>query len=74
MMTKTFNRVLMRALTVTVLLPKVRSMPPAALAVARQMRPDRVVLDLSLGGSSGLALIEPLLQLNGDCRIVVLTG
>jgi two-component system response regulator RegA len=33
-----------------------------------------VVLDLNLGGSSGLALVEPLLRLNPDCRIVVLTG
>jgi len=33
-----------------------------------------VVLDLSLGGTSGLALIEPLLDINPDCRIVVLTG
>ena len=36
--------------------------------------PARVVLDLNLGGSSGLALIRPLLEANPACRIVVLTG
>jgi two-component system response regulator RegA len=71
---ETFNRVLTRALTRHGFAAEGALDAAGALAVARQMRPDRVVLDLSLGGSSGLALIEPLLQLNGDCRIVVLTG
>lgn len=42
----------------------------AALAAA----PAKVVLDLNLGGASGLALIRPLLAANPACRIVVLTG
>ncbi|UCV27124.1 response regulator transcription factor [Ferribacterium limneticum] len=46
----------------------------SALELAREIRPDRVVLDLNLNGSSGLALIHPLLESNPDCRIVVLTG
>jgi len=46
----------------------------AALALASEHRPARVVLDLNLNGSSGLALIPELLRLNADCRIVVLTG
>lgn len=48
--------------------------PAAALALAGRERPGRVVLDLNLGGSSGLALIPELLAINPDCRIVVLTG
>ncbi|MCK6390688.1 MAG: response regulator [Azonexus sp.] len=35
---------------------------------------ERVVLDLNLDGSSGLALIPELLAIQPDCRIVVLTG
>jgi two-component system, response regulator RegA len=46
----------------------------AALVCAQRLRPDCVVLDLNLAGNSGLALIEPLLAVNADCRIVVLTG
>lgn len=46
----------------------------AALSQAEASRPDRVVLDLNLGGDSGLNLIPRLLDLNPSCRIVVLTG
>lgn len=46
----------------------------SALAAARDIRAGRVVLDLNLNGSSGLALIPQLLAINPDCRIVVLTG
>ena len=45
-----------------------------ALALAREIVPNRVVLDLNLNGSSGLALIPELLAINAACRIVVLTG
>ncbi len=48
--------------------------PAAALAVATEISPARVVLDLNLNGSSGLALIPQLLAINPACRIVVLTG
>jgi len=48
--------------------------PTSALAIARETGAARVVLDLNLGGSSGLALIPELLASNPDCRIVVLTG
>ena len=40
----------------------------------RRGHPARVVLDLNLNGSSGLALIPRLLAINPDCRVVVLTG
>jgi two-component system response regulator RegA len=46
----------------------------SALAAAQEMQAGRVVLDLNLNGSSGLALIPQLLAINPDCRIVVLTG
>jgi two-component system response regulator RegA len=71
---ETFNRVLTRALVRHGLAAESATDAESALALARRGRPARVVLDLSLGGSSGLALIEPLLRLNPDCRIVVLTG
>ena len=45
-----------------------------ALMLAREIVPNRVVLDLNLNGSSGLALIPELLAINAACRIVVLTG
>jgi two-component system response regulator RegA len=48
--------------------------PASALAIARENCTARVVLDLNLGGSSGLALIPELLAINPDCHIVVLTG
>jgi two-component system response regulator RegA len=48
--------------------------PASALAIARATGAARVVLDLNLGGSSGLALIPELLAINPECRIVVLTG
>ncbi len=46
----------------------------SALLAARESGARRVVLDLNLNGSSGLALIPDLLDNNPDCRIVVLTG
>jgi two-component system response regulator RegA len=38
------------------------------------LRPDFAILDLNLGGSSGLRLIGAVRQSNPECRIVVLTG
>lgn len=45
-----------------------------ALDALRATGANRVVLDLNLGGSSGLALIPHLLAIQPNCRIVVLTG
>ena len=45
-----------------------------ALRLNKLKSPEAVVLDLNLGGESGLALIEPLLAANPGCRILVLTG
>ena len=71
---ETFNAVLTRALQRRGLEAEGATDPNTALALAQRMQPERVVLDLNLAGSSGLALIEPLLDINPDCRIVVLTG
>ena len=70
----TFNAVLVRTLERRGHEARGASDPASALAVAREIVPAHVVLDLNLNGSSGLALIPQLLAINADCRIVVLTG
>lgn len=70
----TFNGVLTRALLRRGFDAEGATEPVTALASARRRPPDRVVLDLNLDGSSGLALIEPILASSPGCRIVVLTG
>lgn len=69
-----FNAVLVRTLERRGHLAHGAADPAAALTVAAKIRPARVVLDLNLNGSSGLALIPQLLAINPACRIVVLTG
>lgn len=46
----------------------------SGLALAREDRPDFVLLDLKLGSESGLPLIEPLRALDAGLRIVLMTG
>ncbi|KAB2924251.1 MAG: response regulator [Dechloromonas sp.] len=48
--------------------------PASALELARRTGAGRIILDLNLDGSSGLALIPELLAINPDSRIIVLTG
>lgn len=69
-----FNAVLVRTLERRGHVAHGATDPAAALTVAAKIRPARVVLDLNLNGSSGLALIPQLLAINPACRIVVLTG
>ena len=69
-----FNAVLVRTLARRGHPARGAADPVAALAVAAEISPVRVVLDLNLNGSSGLALIPQLLAINPACRIVVLTG
>ena len=71
---ETFNTVLSRALVRRGFAVSSAASPQAALDVAQCTAPDRVVLDLNLAGQSGLGLISPLLAINDQCRIVVLTG
>ena len=44
-----------------------------ALALARRLQPELVLLDVDLAGEDGLSLIA-LLQCETDCRVVVLTS
>lgn len=71
---ETFNSVLSRALVRRGFAVSSAASPKEALDAAQHTSPDRVVLDLNLAGQSGLGLIEPLLAINGQCRIIVLTG
>jgi two-component system response regulator RegA len=70
----TFRSVLARALRRRGLQPIECENAEEAIQAARDKQPLRAVLDLNLAGSSGLALIEPLLECAPTCRIVVLTG
>jgi DNA-binding NarL/FixJ family response regulator len=45
-----------------------------ALALVASEHPDIILLDLDLGGESGIALISDLLAAAGDARIIILTG
>lgn len=69
-----FNHVLTRALSQRGFNAFGAQDPETALRLAGELEPEYVVLDLNIGGSSGLRLIEPLLGVNPDCRILVLTG
>lgn len=45
-----------------------------ALPLARQLTPEYAVIDLKMPGASGLDLVEKLIELDAQTRIVVLTG
>lgn len=69
-----FNRVLSRALKGRGLDVACALSAQEAAALIPAARAARAVLDLNIGGTSGLTLIAPLLAANPACRIVVLTG
>lgn len=69
-----FNRVLARALGQRGFTVFSAFGSGEALELAARHEPEFVVLDLNLGGESGLRLIQPLLRENPDARILVLTG
>ncbi|TVO51048.1 response regulator transcription factor [Denitromonas halophila] len=69
-----FNRILCRTLSNRGLSCVGALDSAAALQEMRRIRPDAVILDLNLDGSSGLPLIAPLRELRPDTRILVLTG
>ena len=71
---RAFNRVLARALGERGFLVFSAHAPDEALDLARRHEPEYVVLDLNLAGASGLKLIRPLLEVNPQARILVLTG
>ena len=45
-----------------------------ALALAGSERPDIILLDLDLGGDSGMALIGDLMSAASEAKIIILTG
>ncbi len=53
---------------------EVRNDPEGVEALAREFAPDRAVVDLRLGGSSGLICVKQLHEIDPEMRIVVLTG
>ncbi|WP_114649693.1 response regulator transcription factor [Pseudothauera hydrothermalis] len=69
-----FNRVLSRALTQRGFRVFSAHSQAEALQLADAHEPEFVVLDLNLAGESGLKLIAPLLGINPNARILVLTG
>ena len=46
----------------------------SALQTAEAFKADFIFLDLRLGDASGLQLIQPLLEIRADSKIIVLTG
>lgn len=44
------------------------------LSISRLHDPEYILLDLNLAGQSGLAMIQPLLEIAPGARIVILTG
>ncbi|MDZ7735297.1 MAG: response regulator transcription factor [Gammaproteobacteria bacterium] len=70
----TFRGVLARSLTKRGFSVTQADSAAAAGSMMEQQRPACAVVDLSMPGESGLRLIQPLLALNPQMRIVVLTG
>jgi two-component system response regulator RegA len=53
---------------------EVRNDPEDLEVLAREFAPNRAVVDLRLGGSSGLVCVKQLHEIDPTMRIVVLTG
>jgi two-component system response regulator RegA len=69
-----FNKVLVRALGQRGFDTYGATDGEGALELACDHEPEFIVLDLNIGGESGLKLIRPLLDASPDARILVLTG
>lgn len=69
-----FGRLMARQLTAHGLRVQVAADADAALAYLATVAVDRIVLDLNLGGSSGLTLLPRLRQIQPDVPVVLLTG
>ena len=70
----TFTRVMARAMVSRGLRVSVANSAEAGLALAREDLPDYAVLDLKMDGDSGLVLLPRLLELDGEMRVLILTG
>ena len=69
-----FRRVLARALDRRGYAVTVAANVESAIAKAQGLAPEYAVVDLKMPGESGLVLIEKLLELDPNTRIVMLTG
>jgi two-component system response regulator RegA len=69
-----FRRVLARALERRGYAVSVAATVDAALASALEQSPEYAVVDLKMPGASGLVLIEKLIELDPNTRVVMLTG
>jgi len=69
-----FRRVLARALERRGYAVSVAANVPTALARASALAPEYAVIDLRMPGESGLVLIEKLIELDPNTRVVMLTG
>ena len=69
-----FSRVLVRALAQRGFDTYGATDSEGALELAQDHAPEFIVLDLNIGGESGLKLIRPLLEASPGARILVLTG
>jgi two-component system response regulator RegA len=70
----TFTRVMARALTRRGLRVSTAGSAEEGLVLAEQDLPDYAVLDLKMGGDSGLVLLPKLLELDPEMRVLILTG
>lgn len=71
---ETFTRVLARAMTRRGMRVSVANSAEEGLTLAQRDTPDYAVLDLKMGGDSGLVLLPKLLELDSEMRVVILTG
>ncbi|WP_313953474.1 response regulator transcription factor [Accumulibacter sp.] len=69
-----FRRVLARALDRRGYAVSVAASVDAALLQAQAQSPEYAVVDLKMPGESGLVLIEKLIELDPNTRVVMLTG
>lgn len=69
-----FRRVLARALDRRGYAVTVASNVLTAIAKAQALAPEYAVVDLKMPGASGLVLIEKLMALDPNTRVVMLTG
>jgi two-component system response regulator RegA len=69
-----YLRTLQRSLARREIETVVASDAASAIALARNALPDFALIDLKLGGDSGLTLIQPLRAIKADMRILLVTG
>jgi two-component system response regulator RegA len=71
---ETFTRVMARAMTSRGFRVSTANSAEAGLQLAMVDLPDYAVLDLKMGGDSGLVLLPKLHELDAEMRVLILTG